>query len=148
MEAVLSGRPGDPLPPPILPDPGPDVRLHALREDGDGEAHHLSCEVRAVRPGDLAAAVDGLLRALSAHAALVQAVLETRVVRLREPLLPDAVLVGRLARDLRRSSGLGVSFGPSWHPAPDAAVCVGARGREREIEHFLREHPAWQPVPF
>ncbi|MDP9455524.1 MAG: hypothetical protein CYG60_01200 [Actinobacteria bacterium] len=117
--------------------------------DGDDEAYRLSCEVRAVCPGDLAAAVDGLLRAVSAHAALAGAVLETRVVRLREPLVPDALLVGRLARDLRRrSSGLGVCFGPSWNPPPaGAAVCVGARGREREIERLLREHPAWQPVP-
>lgn len=99
-----------------------------------------------MRPGDLAAAVDGLLRALSTHAALSQAVLEARVVRLREPLVPDAVLLGTLARDLSRISGLGVSFGPSWHPAPEASVCVGAFGLEREIEHLLREHPAWQLV--
>jgi len=90
--------------------------------------------------------VDELLRAISDHAALAGAVLETRVVRLCEPRVPDALLVGRLARDLR-SAGLGVSFGPSWTPAPEAAVCVGASGLEREIERFFREHPVWQPVP-
>ena len=148
LEAALSARPGRDLPAPILPDPGPGVRYRAIREDRDGGAQlRLSCEVRAVRPADLAAAVDGLLRALSAHAGLVEAVLETRLVRLRERVVPDALLVGRLARALR-SSGLRVSFGPSWEPAPaEAAVCVGARGREREIELLLREHPAWQPVP-
>lgn len=149
VEASFRGRRGEDLPPPILPDPGPDARYHEIRQDGEGGAHRLLCEAQATRPAALAAAVDGLLRALSAHAGLVEAVFETRVVRLGETLVPDALLVGRLARDLRRRSpGLGVSFGPSWTPAPQGAeVCVGARGREREIERFLRESPAWQPVP-
>lgn len=146
MEAALYVRPGENLSPPILPGPSPRVRYHAIRRDGDREAHRLSCEIRAVRGADLAAAVDDLLRALSAHAALAGAVLQTRVVRLCEPLVPDVLLVGRTARDLR-SAGIRVSFAPSWTPASGASVCVGASGREREIERIFREHPAWQPVP-
>ena len=147
IEAMFYARPGDGLPPTFLPDPGPGTRCQALREDGEAGARRLSCELRAPRPADLAAAVDGFLRALSAHAALAGAVLETRAERLGGPLVPDAVLLGRLARDLRGASGIGVSFGPSWEPAPArAAVCVGVRGREREITHLLREHPAWYPV--
>jgi hypothetical protein len=148
LRATFSGAPGETVPPPDLPDPGPNVVVcDPLHEEGSAEERRLSCEVRSVRPGDLAAATDELLRALSAHAALAGAVFEARVVRLAEPLVPDALLVGELARDLS-SSGIGVSFGPSSVPAPyGAAICVGASGRERRIERFLREHPAWQPIP-
>lgn len=147
LEAALYVRPGENLSPPILPDPSPGVRYHAIRRDGDREAHCLSCEIRAVRGADLAAAVDDLLRALSAHAALAGAVLQTRVVRLCEPLVPDVLLVGGIARALR-SADLGVSFGPSWTPVSGASVCVGASGREREIERIFREHCGWQPILF
>ncbi|QIN78893.1 hypothetical protein GBA65_10585 [Rubrobacter marinus] len=145
VEALLCARPGEALPSPSLPDCGPRARRYGLREDGGGGTYELACEVRALRGAELAEAVDELLRAVSAHAALVGAVLETRVVRLGEPLVPDPLVLGRLARYLR-SSGLGVSFGPSWTPAPQAEAWVGAGGRRREIEHLLREHPSWQPV--
>lgn len=135
------------MPPPTLPDPGPGARYHALRHEADGEERGISCELRATRTADLAVAVDGLLRALSAYAALAGTVFEARAVRLSEPLVPDALLVGRLARHLS-SCGLEVSFGRSPAPVPDgAAVCVGASGRERQVLRFLREHPAWQPIP-
>lgn len=147
LEASLRARPGEDAPSPILPNPAPGVLYHGLREHGLGAERRLSLEVRSIRPTELAAAVDELLRAVSAHAALTGAVLETRIVRLREPLVPDALLLGSLARDLRGSSSFTVSFGPSWTPAPEAAVCVGTAGRQREIEHLLRGRPTWQPVP-
>ena len=147
IEATFCGPPGETLPPPPLPDPGPSARYHALRHEADGEERGIFCEVRATRPADLALAVDGLLRALSAYAALAGAVFEARAVRLSEPLVSDALIVGRLARHFS-SCGLGVSFGRSPAPAPEgAAVCVGASGRERQISRFLREHPAWHPIP-
>lgn len=134
------------MPPPVLPDPGPNVTYHPLSEGGSGEGRGLSCEVRATRSDDLAASVDELLRALAAHAALIGAVFEARAVRLSEPLVPGVLLVGEMARHLS-SSGLAVCFGPSSSPAPDGAeICIGASGREREIERFLLEHPAWHPV--
>ena len=145
FEAVFSAPPGEDLPPPTLPDPPAGVLHHAIRAEGDGGTWRVSCEIRATRASDLAATVDGLLRSASAHAALSSAVLETRVVRLGEPVVPHALLVGGLARALR-SSGIAVSFGPSWEPAQGAEICVGVRGRELEIERFLRESPAWQPV--
>ena len=147
FEAVFSARPGEDLSPPTLPGPPPAALYYAIREEGDGGTWRLSLEIRATRAAGLAAAVDGLLRAASAHAALSGAVLETRVVRLCEPVVPHALLVGRLARALG-SSGVGVSFGPSRGPAPGAEVCVGVRGREIEIKRFLLESPAWQPIPF
>lgn len=146
VRATFSGPPGEPPPRPVLPDPCPNASYHALRKRRSGEELKLTCEVRATRSEDLAASVDDLLRALSAHAALVGAIFEARVLRIADPLVADAAAVGELARHLL-ASGLGVSFGPSPVPAPDGAVvCLGASGDERRIERILREHPAWQPV--
>ena len=114
-----------------------------MAEDGCAEWRRISCEIRALRAGDLAAALDEVLRAVVALATLAEAVLEACAVCLAEPATPRAPLVQGLARDLW-SAGLPVSFGPSWTPAPGADIAVGARGLEVELEHFLREHPAWQ----
>ena len=146
VRATFCGPPGEPPPGPVLPDPRPNAGYHALRKRRNGEELTLTCGVRATRSEDLAASVDDLLRALSAHAALAGAVFEARVLRIADLLVPEAAVVGELARHLS-SSGLGVSFGPSPVPAPDGAmVCLGASGDERRIERILREHPAWQPV--
>ena len=147
LRATFSGPSGETVPCPALPDPLPGVGYHPLLEDGSGEELVLSVEVRATRPGDLAASLDELLRALSAHAGLVGAVFEARAVRLAHPVVPNAFVVGALARHLS-SSGVGISFGPTQTAAPDdAAVCVGVSGGERRIERVLQEHSAWQPVP-
>ena len=133
---------------PALPDPPPGVDYRACLEDGHGGEVGLSLEVRAMRPEDLAASVDEILRSLCAHAALVGAVFEARVARLAEPAFPDPAVIGGLARHLS-SSGLGVSFGPARTPAPrGAAVCLGAGGpaTERRLQRILDEHPAWRPV--
>jgi hypothetical protein len=146
LQATFSGVPRENMPLPVLPDPDPNVVRDLRHEEGGAEERRFSYELRALRPGDLATATDELLRALSAHAALAGAVFEARVVRLAETLVPGALLVGELARDLS-SSGIRVSFGPSSVPAPyGAAICVGVSGRERQVKRFLREHPAWQPI--
>lgn len=148
LRATFSGPPGEIVARPALPDPPPGVCYHARLEDGDDGEARLSCEVRATRPEDLAASVDEILRALSAHAALAGAVFEARVARLVDPVIPDPAIVGELARHLV-SSGLGVSFGPSLSALPDGAdVCVGAGGlgAERRLQRVLDEHPAWRPV--
>ncbi len=146
LRATFSGPPGETVPYPVLPDPLPGVGYQPLLENGSGEELMLSFEVRATRSEDLAASVDEILRALSAHAGLVGAVFEARAVRLARPVVPDAFVVGALARHLS-SSGVGVSFGTTQTAAPDgAAVCVGVSGGERRIERFLQEHPAWQLV--
>jgi len=98
-----------------------------------------------LRVGGLAAALDGLLRAVAAHAALTDAVLEVRAVRAVEPIVYPAPLVERLARDLWEA-GFSVNFGPSWVPVHEDGLAVGSGGSEAEIEGYLRDHAAWRVV--
>jgi hypothetical protein len=83
------------------------------------------------------------LRSVTAHAALTEAVLETRAVRLADPSETPASLVKELAQRMS-DAGLRATLGPSWTPAPDADVSIGTRGLEETFEAFLQAHPAWQ----
>ena len=143
FEATLRPRPGDGLSAPALGDAPPSARFFAAWEsDPVSSSYRFSCEVRALRTAALAASLEGLLRAMPAHAALADAGLEARAVGLAVPVVPPASLVQGLARDLW-AAGLPVGFGPSWAPAAGAAVAVGTGGDVGEIEAFLRAHPRW-----
>ena len=101
-------------------------------------AHRLSCEIRAPRTDHLAASLDLVLRQVSEHAALAEAVLETRAIRIASPTAPPAVLLERLARHLWEA-GHRVSFGPSWDPLPSGTgISVGCRGFSATLECSLR----------
>ena len=145
VEAALSCRPGDAPPPaPRLPEPPPGaVFIPAWEGDPTAVSYRFSCEVRALRAAALAAALEGILRAVTARAALADAVLEARAIRSVEPVVYPAPLVERLARGLWEA-GIRVSFGPSWVPILDGGLAVGSGGSEGEIEGFLRDHPVWR----
>lgn len=149
FRATLSWPPGDGIPAgPILGEPAPDARFYSLVQTGDAASstRQLSCEIRALRAGQLARALDGALRSVTAYAALTEAVLETRAVRLADPSVAPAALVEELARQLW-GAGFPVSFGPSWTPIPGADVSVGTRGLEEPFEAFLWKRPAWRSSP-
>ena len=150
FEATLAYRPGEERPdrPTIEALRLPGAKLcHPHNSDGPSGTHRLSCEIRALRASHLAAALDVVLRRVTEHAALAEAVLETRAVRLAATTAPPAVLVERLARHLWEA-GLRVSFGPSWAPAPaGTGISVGTRGLDPALEGSLREHPAWSHQP-
>ena len=144
--ATLSWHPGDGIPDgPILDDPAPGARFYSLVQTDDtaSATRQVSCEIRALHVEQLTGALDAALRSVTAYAALTEAVLETRAVRLADPTTPPAALVEGLARQLWVAD-LPVSFGPAWTPIPGADVSVGAKGLEDALETFLREHPTWQ----
>jgi hypothetical protein len=85
------------------------------------------------------------LRSATAHAALTEAVLETRAVRLAEPSSASSPLVETLARQLS-FAGLVPTFGSSWVPTPGAHLSVGTRGLEEAFETFMAASPAWQQL--
>ena len=146
VEAALSCRPGDAPPSePQLPEPPPGaVFISAWEGDPTASAaYRFSCEVRALRAVALAAALEGILRAVTARAALADAVLEARAIRSVEPVVYPAPLVERFARDLWEA-GIRVSFGPSWVTNLDGGLAVGSGGSEGEIESFLCDHPVWR----
>lgn len=145
VEATLSCRPGDAPPTvPRLLEPPPGAAFYPEWEgDPTSTTCRFYCEVRALRAAALAAALEGILRAVTAYAALADAVLEVRAVRFVEPVVYPAPLVERLARDLW-DAGLPVSFGSSWVPVSEGGLAVGGGGSGGEIEGFLRDHPAWR----
>lgn len=129
---------------PVLGDPPLGARFYSLvrtRDDATDNTE-ISCEIRALHVEQLTGALEAVLRSVAAHAALTEAVLETRVVRLADPSAPSP-LVETLARQLS-DAGLHPSLGPSWTPAPGADLSVGTRGLEDAFETFLAAHPAWR----
>lgn len=147
FRATLTRHSGEEIPScPVLEDPAPGARFYSLArtEDGASAAQEISCEIRALYARELTAALDAVLRSVTAHAALTEALLETRAIRLADPSVTPAPLVEELARQLW-GAGLRVSFGSSWTPTPGADASVGTRGLEGSFETFLRVHPAWRP---
>ncbi len=134
---------------PVLPvDGSPEAKLCSLvqTDDATSATRRISCEIRAFYAEELTGALDRALRSVTDYAALTEAVLETRAVRLVPPAVTPVALVERLARQLQGTK-LPVSFGPSWTPIPGADVSVGTRGLEGPFAAFLRERPAWGSTP-
>jgi hypothetical protein len=131
---------------PILGDPTPGARFYSLiRRDAASATREISCEIRALYAEQLTAALEAVLRSVTAHAALIEALLETRAVRIADPSTTPTPLVEMLARQLS-SAGLHASFGPSWTPVLGAEASVGTRGLEDVFQAFLGAHPAWRPA--
>ena len=149
FEATLFWRPDDGIPAGFVLDgsmSGAKVYSLVQTDDPASTTRQVSCEIRALHAEKLAAALDAALRSVAARAALDEAVLETRAVRLADPTVTPAALVEVLARQLW-DAGFPVSFGPSWIPAPDADISVGTRGLEEAFEAFLLTHTVWSPLP-
>jgi len=145
FRAMLSWRPGKRIPVGYtLDEPSFGARFYSLVQTDNLESatREISCEIRALRAAELTGALDALLRSVTAHAALSEAVLETRTVRLAEPSKAHPLLAEALARQVS-DFGLRVSSGPSWVPAPGADISVGARGLGEVLELFLRSHSDW-----
>jgi hypothetical protein len=145
FRATLSWHPGEGIPAEsTLGEPPSGARFYSLVQNDHLESatREISCEIRALYPEELTGTLDAVLRSVTAHAALVEAVLETRTVRLADPSEVHPRLAEALARQLS-DFGLCVSSGPSWVPAPAADISVGTRGFGEVLERFLRSHPDW-----
>ena len=150
VEACISGRPGEPVGSGALfgglPDLGAARSCLAEGEESTPERRVMRGEVRALSETALRSALDVLMRHLTAEAAVAEVVLETRAERRASVAVAPAGATGALARDLH-DAGLQVRLRDCWSPLPPgAAVAVGARGLEDEIERFLLETPAWSVV--
>ncbi len=130
---------------PVIGDPPPGARFYSLARTRDAASGNteISCEIRALHIEQLTVALEAVLRSVAAHAALTEAVLETRAVRLADPSAAPSPLVETLARQLS-DAGLRPSFGPSWTPAPGADLSIGTRGLEDAFETFIAANPAWR----
>jgi hypothetical protein len=128
-----------------LDEPTPGARFCFLVQTDHVESatRKISCEIRALYRAQLTDALDAVLRSVTVHAALTEAVLETRIIRLADPSEAHPTLAETLARQLS-DFGLHVSSGPSWIPAPGADVSVGTQGSGGVLERFLWSHPGWR----
>jgi hypothetical protein len=133
---------------PVFGDLPAGARFYSLARTCDAASGNMeiSCEIRALHVGQLTGALEAVLCSVAAHAALTEAVLETRAVRLADPSAAPSPLVERLARQLS-GAGLRPSFGPSWTPAPGVDLSVGTRGLEDAFETFMGANPAWRRLP-
>ncbi len=145
FRATLSWHPGEGISAgSTLDEPTSGARFYSLAHNDHLESatREISCEIRALYPEELTGALDAVLRSVTTHAALSEAVLETSTVRLADPSEAHPMLAEALARQLS-DFGLRVSSGPSWVPAPDADISVGTMGSGEVLERFLRSHPDW-----
>ena len=145
FHATLSWPPGEEMPVwSIFEEPTPGVRFYSLVQTDNLESatREISCEIRALHPAELTGALDAVLRSVTAHAALSEAVLTTRAVRLAQPSEVHPMLAEALARQVS-DFGLRVSSGPSWVPAPGADISVGTRGSGEMLKRFLLSHSDW-----
>jgi hypothetical protein len=126
----------------LLPDLGGAARCSITEMEGpEASTRLLAGEIRAFKASELGSTLESILRAVTAVAALTEAVLEAGAVRTVAPLVSSAPAVEELARDIW-AAGFGVRFGPAWTPTPAAEVCVGVGG-DAGLQEFLRSHPAW-----
>jgi len=132
---------------PIFDERTPGVRFYSLvqKDNFESAAREISCEIRALHPAELTGTLDAVFRSVTAYAALSEAVLETRAVRLAKPSEVSPMLAEALARQVS-DFGLRVSSGPSWVPTPGADISVGTRGSGEMLKRFLLSHSDWWGV--
>lgn len=129
---------------PTLPDlSGPFALSLDEVDDTETATRTISGEIRALTEPALRHALDAVLRAVTAQAAVTEAILETRAVyRCRPKIAPsDALQV--LARDLWEA-GFPVQFSPCWESIAENGLAVGVDGDEGGLTGFLRAHPSWR----
>lgn len=127
-------------------EPGALRYSFAETHESHSSARVVAGEIRAFTERELGAALDAALRVVSVSAALSEATLEVRVVRVASPGVAPPLALEELARDLW-DAGFAVRFGRSWSAAPGAEISVGIGGAEGAFEDFLRGHPLWKAAP-
>jgi hypothetical protein len=126
----------------LLPDLHSAARCSITETEGPETATRcLAGEIRALKQSELGSSLEAVLRAVTAVAAVTEAMLEVGAVRTVPPGVPSARALEELARDIW-GAGFQVRFGPSWTPSLGADVCVGV-GDDGELQEFLRSHPSW-----
>jgi hypothetical protein len=147
FSATLSWNTVEDLPPsptlPVLPE---SARCSVVETDDPATGGRgILGEILALSERDLGLALEKVLRSLTTSAALSDAVLETRAIRVTPPASAPATTLQALALDLR-DAGFGVRFAPSWTPVPEGAVGLGILGAEQELRSFIEAHLSWRAI--
>lgn len=121
----------------LMPDLEREMVVGSLRESSGPGFTGVTGTLRSLEEENLNSVVDGVLRILSCTAAIHEAVLRARALRISRVSYPEADVVQTLARRLW-DSGLRASFGASLSPAiPGADVMLGCRNARGEIVESL-----------
>ncbi len=119
-----------------------------ITEKTDQEAvrREISGEVAAFETRQLSRLLEETLRTLTEFAALSDAVLEVRTVRVSHTIEVASGVVRQVARDLC-SGGHRVEVGPSWsRKMPLEAIMGIGVGEASGVADFVRSCPAWTVV--
>lgn len=141
----MRGQPGQSLPSLTLPLFPEEANVGcSLVEESDEEAETVTIrgEIRAFSDVDVRQTVESVLREISAASALIEAILEMRVLRIAKPAVIHPDVLEMLAHDLR-GGGFPIRFGRSWSSVRDVTAAVGIHGAERDLTAFFRGHHAW-----
>jgi hypothetical protein len=117
FRATLSWPPGEGMTVGSIFDvPTPGVRFYSLVQTDNLESatREISCEIRALHPAELTGALNAVLRSVTAHAALSEAVLTTRAVRLAQPSEVHPMLAEALAQQVSDSCRTPTGGGCGW----------------------------------
>lgn len=121
------------------------VKVLVSESDEIDGIRRVSGEVRAFSEEDIQGALDFILSTITSTAAISEAVLEVRCVRLARPHIVSEATLGRLARGLWEA-GFRVRFGACWTPlCAGEEAAVGVRGVEDAREHIEDLGP-WEVV--
>jgi hypothetical protein len=124
----------------------PETSRHDLRAEEIRCGYVLRGSVSAMTLDALGEGIGTFLRSVSIYAAGTEAILETRVSRISDPVVPSADTICELARSLA-GAGIPAGFGRVWSPLPPGVCCgLGVRGID-EIEDLLRHDPRWCFLP-
>ncbi len=129
---------------PILPITSEEYRRTITEPENAGPVYReISGEVAAFEPRHLSRLLEETLRTLTEFAALSDAVLEVRTVRISHAIEVASGAVREVARDLS-SGGHRVEVGPSWSRKmpPEAVVGIGV-GDNPGVAGLIRSLPAW-----
>lgn len=120
------------------------ARVRSSRREGESGELVIEGEVMAFDRGRMGRAVEAVMRWMSEEAAILDAVLEMRALRVAEPKSADEEAVSKLRRELS-GAGFPVCTDLLWQPSPGGDVWLGADGKHADaLRDFIEAHSEWE----
>ncbi len=106
-------------------------------------ACEIAGELRTFDEESAGEVLDYVLRHVVNAASISEAILETRVLKVAPPHVPDLSLVCGLARYLW-AAGIGVTFGRTRLPLSGGDIALGTGGSDEKLEAILSQSSLWE----
>ncbi len=125
------------------------ARANISQREGEAGELIVEGEVMALDRECMGSAVEAVMRRISEAAALLDAVLEIKVVRGADPKSADEEAVAEMHRELSEA-GFPVRMDVLWRPPSGGDVWVGCCGEDGEyaesFRNFIEARSAWRVV--